>query len=46
LPFRADWRWLKLRADTPWYPNMRLFRQQRFGDWAPVIAAVKAALQE
>ncbi len=46
LPFHADWRWLKQRADTPWYPNMRLFRQQRFGDWAPVIAAVKGALQE
>lgn len=46
LPFRADWRWLRERSDTPWYPNMRLFRQQRFGDWQPVIAGVHAALQE
>jgi len=46
LPFHADWRWLRQRADTPWYPNMRLFRQSGFGDWAPVIASVKAALQE
>lgn len=45
LPFRADWRWLRGRADTPWYPNMRLFRQQRFGDWSTVIAGVHAALQ-
>ncbi|MBK8545286.1 MAG: hypothetical protein IPL62_18195 [Caulobacteraceae bacterium] len=46
LPYRADWRWLRNRSDTPWYPNMRLFRQQRFGDWQRVIADVHAALQE
>jgi tetratricopeptide (TPR) repeat protein len=45
LPFRADWRWLRGRADTPWYTNMRLFRQQGFGDWSTVIADVHAALQ-
>lgn len=46
LPFRADWRWLRDRADTPWYPNMRLFRQTRFGDWSDVIGGVHAVLQE
>ncbi|MBX3430543.1 MAG: tetratricopeptide repeat protein [Hyphomonadaceae bacterium] len=46
LPFRADWRWLRDRADSPWYPTMRLFRQRRFGDWRSVIADVQAALQE
>lgn len=46
LPFRADWRWLRERTDTPWYPNMKLFRQPRFGDWQSVIAGVHAALQE
>lgn len=46
LPFHADWRWLRERSDTPWYPNMRLFRQPRFGDWHSVIANVHAALQE
>jgi len=46
LPFRADWRWLRDRDDTPWYPTMRLFRQPRFGDWQSVIANVHAALQE
>ncbi|MEZ5961075.1 MAG: tetratricopeptide repeat protein [Hyphomonadaceae bacterium] len=46
LPFRPDWRWLRDRDDTPWYPNMRLFRQERFGDWQSVIANVHAALQE
>jgi tetratricopeptide (TPR) repeat protein len=39
-----DWRWLLERADSPWYPTARLFRQQRLGDWASVVTAVKEAL--
>ena len=31
LPFAADWRWMRARADTPWYPAMRLFRQDVAG---------------
>jgi ADP-heptose:LPS heptosyltransferase len=42
----ADWRWMEARADSPWYPTMRLFRQQRAGEWRPVIAAVAAELAE
>jgi ADP-heptose:LPS heptosyltransferase len=36
------WRWLSGREDSPWYPSMRLFRQQRQGDWDPVIDEVIA----
>jgi len=43
--YRCDWRWMKERDDTPWYPSMRLFRQPREGGWAPVIAGVSAALR-
>jgi tetratricopeptide (TPR) repeat protein len=44
LPFAPDWRWLTDREDTPWYPGMRLFRQQRIGDWEGVIKRVVEAL--
>src|SRR5262249_26765260 len=29
----ADWRWLREREDTSWYPTMRLFRQNQLGSW-------------
>jgi tetratricopeptide (TPR) repeat protein len=41
--FRADWRWLQDRADSPWYPSLRLFRQALFGPWEPVVEAVADA---
>jgi tetratricopeptide (TPR) repeat protein len=37
LPCRADWRWLLNRADSPWYPTMRLYRQPRPGAWDDVF---------
>jgi hypothetical protein len=41
----ADWRWMDDRADSPWYPTMRLFRQQREGDWKDVVDSVEDALR-
>jgi ADP-heptose:LPS heptosyltransferase len=41
-----DWRWMKARTDSPWYPSIRLYRQQTPGDWGPVIAAVRRDLQQ
>lgn len=38
-----DWRWMLDRDDTPWYPTMRLFRQQTRGDWDEVMQRVVAA---
>ncbi len=40
LAYVADWRWLVDRNDTPWYPNMRLFRQARAGDWQDVFQSI------
>jgi hypothetical protein len=41
-----DWRWLRHRTDTPWYPAVRLLRQAARGDWCSVIDAAAAALRE
>jgi hypothetical protein len=37
LPTDADWRWMRERSDSPWYPTMRLFRQPAPGRWDLVI---------
>jgi ADP-heptose:LPS heptosyltransferase len=45
----TDWRWLRGRDDSPWYPSMRLFRQKTLGDWEGVferIAREVARLQQ
>jgi Flp pilus assembly protein TadD len=44
LPYAPDWRWLRDREDTPWYPSMRLFRQHTPQAWAEVIAQVSTRL--
>ncbi|MET0272903.1 MAG: hypothetical protein ABW360_07915 [Phenylobacterium sp.] len=41
----ADWRWMRDRADSPWYPSMRLFRQLNEGDWESVLNEVMLALE-
>ena len=41
----AEWRWLRGRDDSPWYPTMRLFRQTEAGDWTGGFAAMAAALR-
>jgi Flp pilus assembly protein TadD len=44
LSTMVDWRWLLGRDDTPWYPTMRLFRQDRRGDWGPVFERIARCL--
>jgi tetratricopeptide (TPR) repeat protein len=44
LPFSPDWRWLRDRDDSPWYPTARLFRQPRAGEWDDVVRRVAEAL--
>jgi hypothetical protein len=41
-----DWRWFHDRADSPWYPTLRLFRQRRERKWGPAVTAMKKALAE
>jgi Glycosyltransferase family 9 (heptosyltransferase) len=46
LSFVPDWRWLMSRADSPWYPTARLFRQSQHGDWQSVIEAMAVELRK
>jgi FkbM family methyltransferase len=46
LPAGPDFRWMTERLDSPWYPTMRLFRQQRLGDWSDLLASVRGAVDE
>lgn len=40
----GEWRWLRDRDDSPWYPSMRIFRKGAGGGWSPTIAEVSQAL--
>jgi hypothetical protein len=40
-----DWRWLEHRGDSPSYPSLRLFRQNRFGDWQGVFGRIAESLR-
>ncbi|MBB3265032.1 tetratricopeptide (TPR) repeat protein [Azospirillum sp. OGB3] len=44
--FSGCWRWLDRRADSPWYPTLRLFHQPSPGDWEPAVAQLVEALTE
>ncbi len=45
LPYTPDWRWLLDRDDSPWYPNVRLFRQSETREYDAVLDRVRAELQ-
>jgi Flp pilus assembly protein TadD len=45
LPYAADFRWMRARDDSPWYPGAKLYRQPEFGDWDSVIARVAGELR-
>jgi len=44
LPFAADFRWMRERQDSPWYPTARLYRQPSFGDWDSAIETLRSDL--
>jgi tetratricopeptide (TPR) repeat protein len=45
IPPAADWRWLRGREDSPWYPTARLFRRAEGGGWAEVLDRVRIELE-
>jgi tetratricopeptide (TPR) repeat protein len=42
----SDWRWLRGRDDSPWYPSLRQFRQRAPGAWEAPLATLCTALAE
>ncbi len=46
LQYAPDWRWMRDREDSPWYPTMRLVRQTSPDDWGSAFDAVETALRE
>ncbi len=42
--FDTDWRWLLDRTDSPWYPTVKLYRQEKAGDWDEVVQRVRGDL--
>lgn len=46
LRYVPEFRWMLDRADSPWYPSLRLFRQPAMGDWAPLFAAMADELRK
>jgi tetratricopeptide (TPR) repeat protein len=46
LPYTPDWRWMWGREDSPWYPSLKIFRQEKAGDWEGVFKKVYLALED
>lgn len=44
LPAYPDWRWLRDRRDSPWYPSARLYRNESRRSWNALLAQVRADL--
>ena len=44
LPFAPEWRWMLRRHDSPWYPTMKLFREDRWNGWDGVFQRVAEEL--
>jgi hypothetical protein len=45
LSYVPDWRWMRDREDTPWYPSVKLYRQPAPGDWNSVFAQIATDLR-
>ena len=45
VPSNGDWRWMVHGDTTPWYPTMRLFRQESYANWDSTIERVAGELE-
>lgn len=46
IPSAPEWRYGLSGETMPWYKSVKLYRQQRLGDWSPVLAKLKNDLSE
>lgn len=46
LSYSVDWRWMLDRSDSPWYPSVRIYRQQDLGDWSGLLQNVARDLSQ
>ena len=44
--YASDWRWMREREDSPWYPTVRIFAQTQLGDWDGVVLRMVQAMSE
>lgn len=44
VPAVPEWRYQRCGEHLPWYPSLRMFRQQTLGAWEPVIERIADAL--
>jgi len=45
VPFPPEWRWMA-SGDSPWFPRMRVYRQDMSRDWRGALEALGAALKQ
>jgi hypothetical protein len=43
-PRVAEWRYLRSGEALPWYPSVRVFRQEQDENWSAVVERVTEAL--
>jgi len=46
LPCNPDWRWMLNRDDSPWYPDIRIFRRAHSETWTDLIERLSSSLPE
>jgi len=45
LKYIPEWRWMLNHSDSPWYPTMKLYRQNTFNNWNSVFSLITKDLK-
>ncbi len=44
IPFNNDWRWGENESVSEWYPTVKIFKQEKLGDWSAPLKRIKEKL--